>query len=78
MNFDIEISDSFWILLALCLIFFAFVCFMILVIIGEKQNRLVNIPVVLRPLIYPFEQKVLPFCIPRDRWDKEFYNLQGG
>lgn len=55
---------------------------MILVVIGDKEGRLVNvrclIPVVLKPLIYPFEQKVLPFCIPRDRWDKEFYNLQGG
>lgn len=66
-------------LVSLCCSIFHCICFMILVVIGEKEGRLVNIrcliPVVLRPL---FEQKVLPFCIPRDRWDKEFYNLQGG
>ncbi|KAL3504108.1 hypothetical protein ACH5RR_033949 [Cinchona calisaya] len=33
---------------------------------------------VLRPLALPFEQEVFPFCIPLDRWDKEFYKLQGG
>lgn len=55
---------------------------MYLVITEEKETGLVNkrclIPGVLRPLALPFEQEVLPFCIPLDRWDKEFYKLQGG
>ncbi|KAK8581917.1 hypothetical protein V6N12_072119 [Hibiscus sabdariffa] len=52
---------------------------MYLVVIEEK-DRLVNLPGshldVLRPLILPFVQKSFAFCIPRDRWDKEFFRLQ--
>lgn len=55
---------------------------MYLVSITKEVGRLVNIPsvtpVVPRPLALPIEQKVFSFCIPRDRWDKEFYKLQGG
>ncbi|WRX33636.1 hypothetical protein QQP08_026123 [Theobroma cacao] len=47
-----------------------------------QKDRLVNLPGshldVLRPLNLPFEQKSFSFCIPRDRWDKEFFKLQGG
>ncbi|XVF48689.1 hypothetical protein PTKIN_Ptkin03bG0210000 [Pterospermum kingtungense] len=53
---------------------------MYLVVIEEK-DRLVNLPSshldVLRSLSLPFEQKSFSFCIPRDRWDKEFFKLQG-
>lgn len=55
---------------------------MYLVIAEEEEVGLVNkrwwIPGVLRPLTLPFEQQVFPFCIPLDRWDKEFYKLQAG
>lgn len=37
-----------------------------------------EIPGVPRPLDLPFAHKVFAFCIPRDRWDKEFFQLQGG
>lgn len=43
-----------------------------------EEDWLVNIESVLRPLVLPIEQKVFCFSIPRDRWDKEFYQLQGG
>ncbi|KAA3490539.1 IQ domain-containing protein IQM1-like [Gossypium australe] len=48
-----------------------------------EKDRLVNLPGfhldVLKPLNYlPFKQKSFSFCIPRDRWDKEFFKLQGG
>ncbi|XP_057957836.1 mitochondrial carrier protein CoAc1 isoform X4 [Malania oleifera] len=50
--------------------------------ISEEEDRLVNYPCtflgVLRLLCLPFEQKGFSFCIPRDRWDKEFFKLQGG
>ncbi|CAK9141729.1 unnamed protein product [Ilex paraguariensis] len=36
---------------------------------GEKENG---------PSSLPFEHKVFSFCIPRDRWDKEFFKLQEG
>ncbi|KAH1056817.1 hypothetical protein J1N35_034882 [Gossypium stocksii] len=48
------------------------------------KDRLVNLSGfdldVLRPLklLLPFEKKSFSFCIPRDRWDKEFFKLQGG
>lgn len=55
---------------------------MYLVIAEEEEFGLVSkrwlIPGVLRPLALPFEQQVFPFCIPLDRWDKEFYKLKGG
>lgn len=54
-------------------------------VILVKKDWLVNIPRlgqgVLRPLLeLPLESKGKDFyfCIPRDRWDKEFYQLQGG
>lgn len=47
-----------------------------------EEDRLVNLPNyflgVFRPLELSFEKKAFSFCIPRDRWDKEFFNLQGG
>ncbi|KAH1067476.1 hypothetical protein J1N35_032463 [Gossypium stocksii] len=48
-----------------------------------EKDRLVNFPGfhldVLKPLnLLHFEQKSFSFCIPRDRWDKEFFELQGG
>lgn len=55
---------------------------MYLAIISKEEVGLANIPQsvpgVLRPLALPFGQKVFSFCIPRDRWDKEFFKLQGG
>lgn len=55
---------------------------MYLASIAKEVVGLVNIPsvtpVVPRPLALPIEQKVFSFCMPRDRWDKEFYKLQGG
>lgn len=55
---------------------------MYLVIIIEEEDRLVNLPNsflgVLRQLNLPVEQKAFSFCIPRDRWDKEFFKLEGG
>ncbi|KAL3532898.1 hypothetical protein ACH5RR_006419 [Cinchona calisaya] len=64
-------------------IFLESVCLMYNFVIAEEEKIwLVNkrwwIPGVLRPLAFPFEQEVFPFCIPLDRWDKEFYKLQGG
>lgn len=54
---------------------------MYMVVIGGK-DRLVNTPYlflgVLRLLCLPFEEKVFSFCIPRDRWDREFFELQAG
>ena len=55
---------------------------MYMVVIGGK-DRLVNTPClflgVLRLLLcLPFEEKVFSFCIPTDRWDKEFFELQVG
>ncbi|MBA0835792.1 hypothetical protein Goarm_008051, partial [Gossypium armourianum] len=49
----------------------------------KEKDRLVNLPGfhldVLKPLnLLPFEQKSFSFCIPRDRWDKEFFKLQVG
>lgn len=44
----------------------------------EEEDWFVNIGFVLRPLVLPIEQRVFSFCVPRDRWDKEFYQLQGG
>lgn len=55
---------------------------MYLIRITKEVGWLLNIPsvtpVVPRPLALPIEQKVFSFCIPRDRWDKEFFKLQGG
>lgn len=32
-----------------------------------------------RPLVsLPFEGRVFSFWIPRERWDEEFFKLQGG
>lgn len=47
-------------------------------LVFTEEDWLVNIESVLRPSILPVEQKTLHFSIPRDRWDKEFYQLQGG
>ena len=51
-------------------------------VILEEEDRLVNFPTsllgVLGPLDLIVEQKVFSFCIPRDRWDKEFFKLQSG
>lgn len=51
-------------------------------VILEEEDRLVNLPNsllgVLGPLDLLVEQKVFSFCIPRDRWDKEFFKLQSG
>ena len=51
-------------------------------LILEEEDRLVNVADsflgLVRPLRLPFEQKVFAFCIPRDRWDKEFFELQSG
>lgn len=49
----------------------------------REGDRLANIPKtsrgVLRPLsLLPFEQKAVSFCTQRDRWDKAFFQLQGG
>lgn len=59
----------------------ASICLMYIVITEEEVglvNKRWTIPGVLRPLALPFEQEVFPFCIPLDRWDKQFYKLQGG
>lgn len=54
---------------------------MYLVVI-EEEDRLANVPAwllgVLRPYYLPFERRAFSFCIPRDRWDREFFKLQGG
>lgn len=48
----------------------------------EEEDRLVNVSQsslgVLRPLSLPFENKAFSFCVPRDRWDKEFFKVEGG
>jgi hypothetical protein len=48
----------------------------------QKEDPLVNFPTwflgVLWPFYLPLEQKAFSFCIPRDRWDKEFFKLQSG
>ncbi|KAK8597578.1 hypothetical protein V6N13_094981 [Hibiscus sabdariffa] len=47
----------------------------------EEKDRLADLSGfhldVLRPLKSPFENRSFGFCIPRDRWDKEFFKLQG-
>lgn len=55
---------------------------MYLVILREG-DWLANIPNISRgvlgPLsLLPFEQKAVSFCVQRDRWDKAFFELQGG
>lgn len=52
--------------------------YILMTLVFIEQDWLANIEFVLRPLILPIEQKVFSFSIPRDRWDKEFYQLQGG
>lgn len=51
-------------------------------VIVEEEDWLVNVPDsylgVLRLLYLSFEQKASSLCIPRDRWDREFFQLQGG
>lgn len=51
-------------------------------VIAREKNWLVNFPDsflgVLRLLSLPVEGKAVPFCVPRDRWDKEFFQIQGG
>lgn len=49
----------------------------------EEEDRLVNVPQsplgVLRPIsLLAFENKAFSFGVPRDRWDKEFFKLEGG
>ncbi|KAL0017638.1 hypothetical protein SO802_004707 [Lithocarpus litseifolius] len=58
------------------------VCMLMYHIVIGKKDRLVNGPTwflgALRPLYLPIEQKAFAFCVPRDRWDREFFKLQGG
>ncbi|EXB66844.1 hypothetical protein L484_019481 [Morus notabilis] len=62
---------------------FPYILWMYLVII-EEENRLVNVADsslgVLSPRIRLsfLEQKAFAFGVPRARWDKEFFALQGG
>lgn len=60
----------------------AFSLLMYLLVI-EENYRLVNVPELLflgglRPLDFSFERNAYCFCVPRDRWDKEFFKLQSG
>ncbi|KAH7862446.1 hypothetical protein Vadar_004933 [Vaccinium darrowii] len=54
---------------------------MYLVVI-EEEDRLVNLPSSFRGVLWPLslylDHNVFSFCIPRDRWDKEFFKLQSG
>lgn len=47
-----------------------------------EEDRLVNLPNlflgVLRPFYLTSGQRIFSVCIPRDRWDKEFFKLQSG
>lgn len=58
------------------------VCMLMYHIVIGKKDRLVNVPTwflgALRPLYLPIEQKAFSFCVPRDRWDREVFKLQGG
>lgn len=51
-------------------------------VVNREEDWLVNFPDsflgVLRPLNLPVEGKAVPFCVPRDRWDKEFFQIKGG
>lgn len=67
-----------------------FVCFegvyvhlLMYMVISWEEDRLVNISFlissVLRPLVsLAIANKNYSFCVPRDRWDKEFFKLQSG
>lgn len=44
----------------------------------SEEDWLVNIDFVPRPLSLIVVKKLFCFSIPRHRWDKEFYQLQGG
>lgn len=48
----------------------------------KEAVKLVNLPNlsldVLRLQDFPLEQKVFSFSIPRERWTKELFKLQGG
>lgn len=52
-------------------------------VISWEEDWLVNISFlivsVLRPLLsLAIANKDYSFCVPRDRWDKEFFKLQSG